>query len=141
METRNAVQQKPESGAQRVLFVDDEEPLAFLARRALSRLGYDVSTFTNPAKALAAFRADPQRFDVVVSDLSMPQMSGFDLARELKALRPDIKIVVATGYIRDEDLQAARAVAIQKIIPKPVSMEELAHLIDGLQSDGGAGAA
>lgn len=120
------------NAGQRVLYVDDEEALVLLARRALSRHGQRISGFTDPMKALAAFRMHPQDYDVVVTDMSMPHMSGFDLAREVLDLRPCIPIVMTTGYIRAEDEITAREVGIRELVPKPIPMDELARIIDRL---------
>ena len=117
---------------QRVLYVDDEEALVFLANRVLSHLGHQVSGFTDPEQALAAFRAQPQDFDVVVTDLSMPHMSGFELAREVLAVRPGIPVLMTTGYIGPEDEGKARAAGISEVILKPVTMDELGEVLDRL---------
>ena len=116
--------------AQRVLFVDDEEALVFLARRVLTRLGHSVAGFTDPEQALEAFRAHPQDFDVVVTDLSMPHMSGFALAREVLAERPGMPVLMTTGYLRAEDEERARAAGIREVVLKPVTMDELGQVID-----------
>ena len=120
------------SAGQRVLYVDDEEALVFLADRVLSRLGYQISSFTDPEEALEALRAHPQEFDVVVTDLSMPHMSGFELAREVLALRPGMPVLLITGYIRAEDEDRARAAGIGEIILKPATMDELGRVLDRL---------
>lgn len=114
----------------RVLYVDDEEALALLASRALSRLGHKISGFTDPAEALKTFRARAQDFDIVVTDLSMPHMSGFDLAREVLSIRPNMPILIATGYVAAEDEVSARALGISGLILKPATMEELSRALD-----------
>ncbi|MBP8273185.1 MAG: PAS domain S-box protein [Acidobacteria bacterium] len=114
---------------QRVLFLDDESSLVFVADRMLSRQGHHVSGFTEPQAALAAFRADPNAFDVIVTDLSMPAMSGFDLATAAHALRPDIPVVMTTGWLRAEDELKARQAGIAELVMKPVSMSDLHELI------------
>jgi PAS domain S-box-containing protein len=110
---------------QRVLYVDDEEALALLASRGLSRLGHQVSSFTDPGVALAAFRAQPQNYDVVVTDLAMPQMSGFEFASEVLALRPGIPVLLTSGHMRADDESNARTIGIREVILKPVTMDEL----------------
>ncbi len=87
----------------RVLYVDDEEALVFLSSRVLTRLGHHISGYTDPKAALAAFRKNPQNFDIVVTDLSMPHLSGLELARGVLAVRPDIPVLMTTGYMRVED--------------------------------------
>ncbi|MGP1677914.1 MAG: hybrid sensor histidine kinase/response regulator [Burkholderiales bacterium] len=117
---------------QRVLYVDDEEALVMLASRVLSHLGHQISGFIDPEQALAAFRAHPQDFDVVVTDLSMPHMSGFELAREVLAVRPGIPVLMTTGYIGAQDEGKARAAGIREVILKPVTMDELGDVLDRL---------
>ncbi len=75
-----------------------------LASRVLSRLGRSISGFTDPKAALEAFRTQPQDYDIVMTDLLMPDMSGFDLAREVLALRPNMPVLMTTGYIGGEDV-------------------------------------
>jgi PAS domain S-box-containing protein len=120
------------TAGQRVLYVDDEEALVFLAKRFLSRKGHSISGFTDPEKALEAFRAHPLDFDVVVTDVSMPHMSGFELARKVLALRPEIPVLVTTGYIRTEDEENARALGIRDLVLKPTNMNDLAQSLDRL---------
>jgi PAS domain S-box-containing protein len=119
-----------ESGAgQRVLYVDDEEALVFLTTRVLERLGYHVTGCIDAVQALQDFRADPFSFDAVVSDLSMPGMSGIEFARELKAIRADLPIVMTSGYIRDEDLNLVRELGIRDLVLKPNTVEELGAVL------------
>jgi CheY-like chemotaxis protein len=98
----------------------------------LSRLGHRISGYTDPKEALRAFRERPQDYDIVVTDLSMPHMSGFDLARELLMTRPEIAILMTTGYIRTEDEGKAREVGIRELVLKPVTIDELARVLDRL---------
>ena len=96
-----------------VLFVDDDESIVFLMTRLLERQGYRVSGFIDAREALAAARANPGQFDLAVTDFNMPGMSGLDVARELRAIRPDLPVALASGYITDElraqALQGARS--------------------------------
>ncbi|MEO8630364.1 MAG: PAS domain S-box protein, partial [Betaproteobacteria bacterium] len=122
---------------QRILFVDDEEPLTLLAQRILPRLGYAVSTYCEPERALQAFRANPEQFDAVVTDLSMPGMSGFELARGLLAIRPDIPILMMSGYLRPADQVTAAELNIRDLILKPNAFEDLELALTRLFGDGG----
>ena len=131
-EEEGAPAQSLPSPGKRVLYVDDEEALVFLADRVLSRLGHSISGFTDPREALAAFRARPQEFDIVVTDLSMPHMSGFELAHEVLALRPGVPVLMTSGYIRAEDEHLARAAGIRELVLKPVTMDELGRMLDRL---------
>jgi len=125
------------SAGRRVLYVDDEEALVFLASRVLSRMGHGISGFTDPKEALETFRARPQDFDIVVTDLSMPHMSGLDLAREVLAVCPGMPVLMTTGYIRDEDEHNARAAGIRELILKPATMDELGRVLDRLFRESG----
>lgn len=117
---------------ERVLYVDDEEPLVFLMTRMLTQLGYNVTGYTEPQKALETFRSGPQDFDVVVSDLSMPQMSGIDLAREILQTRPGMPILIASGYIRPEDNEGVRSLGLPDLLLKPDTIEELSRSLHNI---------
>ena len=114
---------------EQILFIDDEEPLVQLATRALGRLGYRVAGFTSAAKALEAFRQDPRRFDVVVTDMNMPGTSGLQVAHDLLELRPDIAILLSSGHLTEGLVQRARAVGIREVLYKPSTMHEFADAI------------
>jgi CheY-like chemotaxis protein len=113
-----------------VLYVDDDGALVFLATRMLEGLGYKVTGHTDAALALQEFRARPMAFDAVVTDISMPGMSGFDLARELLAVRPGVPIIMTSGYVRPGEEQAARELGILELILKPDTVDELGHALD-----------
>jgi PAS domain S-box-containing protein len=115
---------------ERILYVDDEEALVVLVTRTLQRLGYKVTGQTDPAKALELFRADPAQFDAVVTDLAMPQLSGFDLASQLLTARPDIPIVMTSGYVRVEDQERALHMGLRDLILKPDTIEQLGRTLD-----------
>lgn len=116
---------KPMPGSGRVLYVDDEETLVLVITRMLQRLGYTVTGFNDPRTALATFGASPQAFDVVISDLSMPGLSGLELARQVLALRPDIPFVITSGYLPDHEQEAALAIGVRAFLAKPTRIEEL----------------
>src|SRR5690606_22660223 len=84
----------PRGEGQSVLYVDDEESLVYLITRVLQRLGYRVAGFTDANEALAAFRSDPTAFEAVVTDLSMPSMSGIEFAEHVLSLRPEVPVVM-----------------------------------------------
>ena len=113
-----------------VLYVDDEEGLVLLATRLLKRLGYRVTGFTSPNLALDAFRGNPAEFDAVVTDLSMPHLSGFDLAEQILAIRPDIPVIVSSGYVRAEDQENAKRIGVHQMIQKPYTLEQLQETFD-----------
>ncbi len=110
---------------ERVLFLDDEEPIVLLASRMLSRLGYKVEAHTRAADALADFRRRPTEFDLVLTDLSMPGASGMDFARSVLEIRPEMPVIMTTGYIDADDLDRARRIGICEVILKPTTIEEM----------------
>src|SRR5207248_7099491 len=85
-------------GEVHILFVDDETALANLAQAMLTLLGYDIDVYTSSRAALAAFQAAPQRFDLVITDQTMPRMTGAALTLALRHIRPDIPIILCTGF-------------------------------------------
>jgi PAS domain S-box-containing protein len=119
----------PRGHGEHLLYVDDEDALVMLASRSLSRLGYRVTGHTNPAEAVQAFRENPAQFAAVITDLSMPGMSGAELARAILAIRPDVPVVMTSGYIRPEDELEARQIGVREVILKPDTIEELAKAL------------
>ncbi|MBX3234156.1 MAG: PAS domain S-box protein [Labilithrix sp.] len=122
----------PSPGAARVLYVDDEDALVYLAKRALERLGHTVTGHTDPVLALREFRARPDDFDVLITDISMPGLSGADLADAVLEIRDDLPIVMVTGFVRNEDWLAAERLGIRHVLPKPMTVEELVRTIGPL---------
>ena len=123
------------TGHQRILFVDDEPALVDIGKKMLEHLGHEVIIRTSSLEALEAFRNNPDRFDLVISDKTMPQMTGFDLARELKQIRPDIPIILCTGFSDTTDSDKAKAMGISGLVMKPIVMREMAETIKRV-SDG-----
>jgi PAS domain S-box-containing protein len=119
----------PPGRGQRVMYIDDEDALVYLAKRTLERLGYSVSGFTDPSLALEAFRSDPGAFDVIVTDQSMPGMSGLHLSEALLRIRPNIPIVMTSGYVRTSDREVALRIGVRHLIPKPNTIDELGHML------------
>jgi CheY-like chemotaxis protein/GAF domain-containing protein len=117
------------AGRMRVLYVDDEEPLVALAKRFLERLGHRVTGFSDPALALEAFREHPDDFDAVISDLSMPGLSGLDMLREILTIRPSVIVVMSSGDVRPEDQQAAHELGAVGVVSKPQSMAEFGDIL------------
>jgi CheY-like chemotaxis protein len=115
-----------------VLYIDDDEALVLLVVRMLRNLGYEVTGYTDSARALEEFRSHPEDFDAVVTDLAMPRMSGFELTREVLAIRPDVPVIMTTGYLRAEDQEAARQLGVRELILKPDTVEELGRALDRL---------
>jgi signal transduction histidine kinase/ActR/RegA family two-component response regulator len=109
----------------RVLFVDDDEPLVSLGTHMLEVLGYQVSSTSQPLAALKRFAAEPRSYDAVVTDLSMPGLSGFQLSQQLLAVRADVPIVVMCGYVGPDERSIARKVGVRDLLLKPVGMDDL----------------
>gem|GEM_PF-957562 len=119
----------PQGAGEIVLFVDDEEFLVEIAAQMLERLGYTPVTRTSPKEALEAFRANPNQYDLVITDLTMPNITGDQLARKLKAIRPDIPILLCTGFSHRINTEKAKALGICAFLFKPIILDDLAKEI------------
>jgi PAS domain S-box-containing protein len=115
----------PQGAGQRILFVDDEEPIALLSGKMLLKLGYAVVTMTDVARALELVRAKPSRFDLVVTDMTMPTMSGLEFARHLAKIRPDLPVILSTGYPGSLKPEQIRESGVCEMLLKPPSMQSL----------------
>jgi CheY-like chemotaxis protein len=109
--------------------VDDEKDLINIFQKMLSGLGYRVTSTLNSIDALEIFKARPEEFDAVITDMTMPQQIGTELARRIKQIRADIPIILSTGYSDLVDEQKAREVGIQAFLMKPVGREMLSKTI------------
>jgi len=116
-------------GQGHILFVEDEEALARLGEEAMRGLGYDVTVRTNSVEALEAFRADPFRFDVVVTDQTMPKMTGEALSRELLQIRSDVPIILCTGFSHSMTQEKAQAMGIRAFLLKPLLIKGLGRTL------------
>ena len=116
-------------GTERILFVDDEETLVVWGEETLQRLGYKVFGFKDSRDALSSFLVDPYSFDIVITDYTMPTTTGFFLAKKLLTVRPDIPIILLTGYNEDVSPEKAKKAGIVEILMKPVSKRELAEAV------------
>lgn len=110
----------------RVLFVDDEEALVRLAYRAMPYCGCEVTGFTDSSEAVAAFAATPEAFDAIVTDFSMPGLTGLELTERVRAIRPDVPVVLTSGYMAQGDHADAQRRGVSTIMPKPCSIDDLA---------------
>jgi CheY-like chemotaxis protein len=131
---RSTISPAPAGRGERVLYIDDDDAIVLLTARVLERLGYRVTGFIHPRLALEAFAAAPNDFDVVVTDLSMPGMSGFELAEALRAKRPDIPILMTSGYVRPEDREQANERGLGDVILKPNTIDELGQALHAMFS-------
>ena len=120
---------------QRVLVVDDEESLVRLVTETLSELGYAPVGFTTGAAALGAFLADPKQFDAVITDESMPGMSGSELILRLRKIRPTVPILLLSGYLGTAVVRRARDAGANEVLKKPLSARELATSLDRVLQD------
>lgn len=116
-------------GQGRILFVDDETALAHVGETMLTTLGYDVVSYTDSAAALVAFRAAPERFDLVITDQTMLHLTGADLARALRELRPDIPIILCTGFSHTMSAEQAKQLGLDAFCMKPLRLREVALTI------------
>ena len=105
--------------------VDDEAQLCRLEEKLLQRLGYQVSAFTDSLAALKAFRKNPGSFDLVIIDSSMPKISGLELAQEFLRLRPNLPIILATGFSEAEQISRAEEIGIKECLEKSVLAGDL----------------
>ena len=105
-------------GGGRILFVDDEESLLLVARHTLRLAGFEVATFSSPVEALERFQAGPDAFDLVLTDLAMPGMSGVMLAQRILALRDDIPVLIISGYIPPDQAAEARRIGVRAVLDK-----------------------
>ncbi|MGE5640840.1 MAG: ATP-binding protein [Clostridia bacterium] len=122
---------EPRTGAgQRVMLVEDEASLAALTTEILRRLGYEPVAFSDGASALEAFRADPRRFDAVVTDEVMARLSGTELAGALREARPELPVILVSGYIGALMSERAAGAGIREILRKPVQARELAAALE-----------
>jgi PAS domain S-box-containing protein len=116
-------------GTERVVFVDDEETLRIMAESSLSRLGYKVTTVEDPGRALRLFRDDPNGFDLIITDYTMPGMTGLALSKEILRVKPGMAIVLCTGYSEGVDEEKAKDAGIREFLMKPITKQELAEAV------------
>lgn len=117
------------SDTERVLFIDDEKALTDVGRQMLERLGYAVTVQTNSIGAVELFKSKPYDFDLVITDFSMPGMTGDLLSAAIVKVRPDIPVILCTGYKKEMSNQKAKEMGICAITQKPFSMSSLAKTI------------
>ncbi len=126
-------------GQERVLFVDDEDILVDLNRERLNRLGYDVAATTSSTEALEIFKKEPDRFDLIITDYTMPYHTGMDLAKEFQRIRPDIPIILCTGHNERISPETAKAAGIRGFLVKPQSKDQMALAIRRVLDEGPRG--
>jgi len=127
--TSRSEDEKVPAGEESILLVDDELPISRLNEQILTALGYRINMRTSPIEALELFRFDPDRFDLVITDMTMPKMSGDLLAIEMKKIRPDIPVILCTGYSKRMSDERAIEIGINAVLMKPVVKLDLAKTI------------
>ena len=133
IERRSSQEIRPEKllvgGSERILFIDDEETLVKLGVMMLGSLGYKVTGVTSGTKALAGFKEKPDQFDVIITDLTMPKISGDHLAREFLKIKPDIPIILCTGFSASVNENTAIAMGIRAFVNKPILKRQLSETV------------
>ncbi len=117
------------TGDERILFIDDEDELAALGKVLLEHLGYRLTSFQSGIEALAAFQADPAGYDLVITDQTMPKMTGMELARTILEIRPDMPIILCSGFSETASMEKAKAIGIREYLMKPLVIQQLANSI------------
>ena len=120
---------KFQTGTEQILLVDDEEAILSLEKQILERLGYQVTSRISSTEALEAFRAAPDKFDLVITDMAMPNMPGNKLSVELIKIRPDIPVLLCTGFSETMSEKKAASLGIKGFLLKPIVMKDLAQKI------------
>jgi len=118
-----------------ILLVDDEISIVDLLKDILVPLGYEVARKYNGSDALQAFKAHPESFDLVITDLTMPRITGIDLAREIQKIRADIPIILCTGFSEWVDESRTSKLGISGFLRKPVGMRELAESVSKILAE------
>jgi CheY-like chemotaxis protein len=118
-----------EGGKERILIVDDEEQIVRMTQQMLKRLGYHVTARTSSIEALEAFRATPDKFDLVITDMTMPNMTGVHLTQKLIEIKSDIPVIICTGFSEKISEHKASTMGIRGYVMKPVVRSELAKKI------------
>ena len=112
-----------------ILLVDDEKVMVDMTKQMLERLGYTVVGKTSSIDALKAFRAESGKFNLVITDLTMPNMTGVQLAKEIISIRPDIPVILCTGFSEDIGPEEAKSMGIKEFVTKPVTKGKMAVII------------
>jgi CheY-like chemotaxis protein len=118
-----------QGAGQQVIYVDDDEVIVLMVERLLTQAGYRVTTFHDGRAAVAAVEAHPQAFDLVVTDFNMPGFTGMDVAHALAAIRPDLPVVISSGYVTEDLQRQATAAGVRSLMQKQNTLEELARLV------------
>jgi DNA-binding NtrC family response regulator len=118
-----------QGGTERILFVDDEEVLTKVGLEMLKDLGYDAVGATNPLEAMEIFKSRPDGFDLLITDMTMPHLTGDELTKAILQYRPDIPVIICTGFSKFMTGERASALGIRALLMKPVTVEKLSRTI------------
>jgi PAS domain S-box-containing protein len=132
---------EPFGGGRRIILVDDEEPVRSIGTSILRRFGFAPVAFGRATEALDAFRPNPRYFSAVISDLTMPEMTGLELARQIQAIDPTIPIILASGYFHSDAQQEAHESGVHSVINKPFEVFELIEQVRAALGEPPAGGA
>jgi DNA-binding NtrC family response regulator len=123
-------------GTEKILFVDDELPIVKLNQNILQRFGYQVTPLVDSLDALAAFKANPREFDLVITDMTMPHLTGDKLAQSILEIRPELPIILCTGYSKKLLDGSTATINIKAILKKPIPrkqlLETVRNVLDGV---------
>lgn len=117
------------TGTERVLLVDDDEIISTMMQQILQSLGYQVSSYNNSLEALACIASDPMAFDLLITDMTMPNLTGYELAQKALAIRSNLPIILCTGFSELTSKEQAQALGIRAYLMKPVSLQELTRTV------------
>ena len=119
----------PAQGNERILLVDDEEQIVEMLQKMLEHLGYRLTVTTSSAKALELFCSEPEAFDLVITDQTMPEITGVELSKRLRGIRSDIPVILCTGYNETVTEGKLNAVGINEYLIKPAQRSEIAGTV------------
>jgi CheY-like chemotaxis protein len=120
---------KPLKGDEYILFVDDEPEITFMGKKMLENLGYKVSISSNSTSALEEFKKEPDRYSLLVTDQSMPDISGTELAAMMKEIRPELKVIIITGYSENLSDEILFQSGVSEVILKPMKLDDFSEVI------------
>ncbi len=116
-------------GTESILVVDDDETIGKMVKKMLERVGYKVEYYNNSTEALSYFRNQPDKYDLVVSDLTMPKMTGLELSKQLQMIRSGVPIIIMTGYGDNLTNETQKKYGIKKVICKPIVMLDFSNTV------------
>jgi CheY-like chemotaxis protein len=117
------------SGITRILLIDDEQAVLDVTQSMLEWMGYEVTAISSSVEALDLFRRDPKRFDLIITDMVMPYLSGDNLARNIREIRLDMPVILYSGFHESMSDERARALGIKAFVTKPSRMKDLAEAV------------